>query len=121
LEAVKAKILLAGKYLNVVRECRRVDIEAITDSPPSFDDVRFLEKVNNAYSHANEFLLLVYLLQLLLTTYELPMRLHSLKHYFILQSDFFSSFLELGASELRKTVDKVNMSKLQSLSDLVLR
>ncbi|KAF4625743.1 hypothetical protein G7Y89_g12420 [Cudoniella acicularis] len=116
LEAVKSKILLAGKYLNVVRECRRVNIKAITDSPLSFGDVRFLENVNNAYSHANESLL-----QLLLTTYDLPMRLHSLKHYFILQSDFFSSFLELGASELRKPVDKVNTSKLQSLLDLVLR
>ncbi|KAH8665084.1 Spc98 family-domain-containing protein [Tricladium varicosporioides] len=116
LEAVKAKILLAGKYLKVVRECRRVDTKAITDSPASFGDVRFLENVNNAYSRANE-----YLLQLLLTTYSLPMRFHSLKHYFILQSDFLSSFLELGASELRKPADKVNMNKLQSLLDLVVR
>jgi gamma-tubulin complex component 2 len=45
-----------------------------------------------------------------------------LKHYFFLDpSDYFSYFLELGASELRKPVKSVNTSKLQSLLDLVLR
>jgi gamma-tubulin complex component 2 len=36
-------------------------------------------------------------------------------------SDYFSYFLELGASELRKPVKSVNTGKLQSLLDLVLR
>ena len=118
LEGVKDKVLLAGKYLNVVRECGGVDVsKAVTDVPRSFDDNRFLDNVNSAYAHANESLL-----KLLLTTHALPARLRSLKHYFFLdRSDFFSYFLELGTSELRKPVKSVNTSKLQSLLDLVLR
>ncbi|KAE8447814.1 hypothetical protein EG329_010208 [Mollisiaceae sp. DMI_Dod_QoI] len=118
LEGVKDKVLLAGKYLNVVRECGGVDVsKAVTDVPRSFDDNRFLDNVNSAYAHANQSLL-----ELLLTTHALPARLRSLKHYFFLdRSDFFSYFLELGTSELRKPVKSVNTSKLQSLLDLVLR
>ncbi|TVY36122.1 Spindle pole body component [Lachnellula subtilissima] len=118
LEGVKDKVLLAGKYLNVVRECGGVDVSKdVTDVPRSFDDNRFLDNVNNAYRHANESLL-----QLLLTTHALPARLRSLKHYFFLdRSEFFSSFLELGNSELSKPVKKVNTNKLQSLLDIVLR
>ncbi|PSS02136.1 Spc98 family-domain-containing protein [Coniella lustricola] len=118
LEAVKEKCLLAGKYLNVVRECGGVDASKdVKDKPKSFDDSRFQENVNEAYSHAN-----ASLLQLLLTTHALPDRLRSLKHYFFLDpSDYFNYFLELGASELRKPVQMVNTVKLQSLLDLVLR
>nr|CDP26945.1 Putative Spindle pole body component alp4 [Podospora anserina S mat+] len=118
LEGVKDKVLLAGKYLNVVRECGGVDVSLqVKHVPTSFDDNRFLDNVNNAYAHANESLM-----QLLLTTHQLPARLRSLKHYFFLDpSDYFSYFLELGASELRKPVKSVNTGKLQSLLDLVLR
>ncbi|KJZ79917.1 hypothetical protein HIM_00631 [Hirsutella minnesotensis 3608] len=118
LDGVKDKVLLAGKYLNVVRECGGVDVsKGVADVPTSFDDSRFLDNVNNAYAHANESLM-----QLLLTTHALPARLRSLKHYFFLDpSDYFSYFLELGSSELRKPVKSVNTGKLQSLLDLVLR
>lgn len=118
LEGVKDKVLLAGKYLNVVRECGGVDVsKVVKDVPTSFDDNRFLENVNNAYAHANESLM-----RLLLTTHALPSRLRSMKHYFFLDpSDYFSYFLELGSSELRKPVKSVNTGKLQSLLDLVLR
>ncbi|TQS32766.1 hypothetical protein Golomagni_06911, partial [Golovinomyces magnicellulatus] len=118
LEGVKEKVLLAGKYLNVVRECGGVDIsKVVQDMPTTFDDNRFLDNVNNAYSHANESLM-----QLLLTTHSLPARLASLKHYFFLNpSDYFSYFMELGASELKKNVKDANTGKLQSLLDLVLR
>ncbi|KAB8339270.1 hypothetical protein FH972_022203 [Carpinus fangiana] len=118
LEAVKEKVLLAGKYLNVVRECGGVDIsKEVSDVPTSFDDPRFLENVNSAYAYANSALL-----NLLLTTHALPARLRSLKHYFFLdRSDFFSYFLELGGSELRKQAKLVNTGKLQSLLDIVLR
>jgi gamma-tubulin complex component 2 len=118
LEGVKEKVLLAGKYLNVVRECGGVDIsKEVKDVPTTFDDARFLENVNNAYSYANSSLL-----TLLLTTHALPQRLRSLKHYFFLdRSDFFTYFLELGTSELKKARSDVNVGKLQSLLDIVLR
>jgi len=68
LEGVKDKVLLAGKYLNVVRECGGVDVsKAVKDVPGSFDDNRFLDNVNSAYAHANESLM-----KLLLTTHALP-------------------------------------------------
>jgi gamma-tubulin complex component 2 len=118
LEGVKDKVLLAGKYLNVVRECGGVDIsKTVQDVPTSFDDPRFLDNVNSAYAYANSSLF-----NLLLTTHALPARLRSLKHYFFLdRSDFFSYFLELGASELKKPARNVNIGKLQSLLDIVLR
>ncbi|KAI9657133.1 MAG: hypothetical protein M1821_003299 [Bathelium mastoideum] len=118
LEGVKDKVLLAGKYLNVVRECGGVDIsKEVKDVPKSFDDPRFLDNVNGAYAYAN-----ASLLNLLLTTHALPARLQSLKHYFFLdRSDFFSYFLELGNSELKKPAKHVNVGKLQSLLDIVLR
>lgn len=41
LEGVKEKVLLAGKYLNVVRECGGVDIsKEVKDVPTTFDDPR---------------------------------------------------------------------------------
>lgn len=117
LEAVKEKVLLAGKYLNVVRECGGVDLSTgVKDAPISFDDPRFLDNVNNAYQNANSSLL-----NLLITTHALPARLRSLKHYFFLdRSDFFAYFLELSHSELRKAAKAVNSDKLQSLLDFVI-
>jgi gamma-tubulin complex component 2 len=118
LDGFKDKVLLAGKYLNVVRECGGVDIsKEVKDVPITFEDPRFLENVNNAYAYANSSLL-----NLLLTTHALPQRLRSLKHYFFLdRSDFFTYFLELGTSELKKPSREVNVGKLQSLLDIVLR
>lgn len=118
LDSVKDKVLLAGKYLNVVRECGGVDVsKEVKDVPKTFDDPRFLDNVNAAYTYAN-----ASLLNLLLTKNSLTTRFRSLKHYFFLdRADFFPYFLELGASELRKPAKNVNESKLQSLLDLVLR
>ncbi|KAL5395506.1 hypothetical protein PMIN06_005511 [Paraphaeosphaeria minitans] len=118
LEGVKDKVLLAGKYLNVVRECGGVDISGkVQDVPTSFDDARVLDNVNSAYAYANSSLF-----ELLLTTHQLPARLRSLKHYFFLdRSDFFSYFLELGGSELKKPAKNVNVGKLQSLLDIIVR
>ena len=118
LESVKEKVLLAGKYLNVVRECGAVNIsKTIEDTPTTFDDPRFLDNVTQAYSHAN-----AALLSLLLTKNSLRSRLRSLKHYFFLdRAEFFLYFLELSNSELKKPHKSVNTGKLQSLLDLVMR
>ncbi|KAK3069109.1 gamma tubulin complex Spc97/GCP2 subunit Alp4 [Teratosphaeriaceae sp. CCFEE 6253] len=122
LEGVKDRVLLAGKYLNVVRECGGIadanrDLSGSAEVPQTFDDPRFLENVSSAYAFANRSLM-----TLLLTTHSLPSRLRSLKHYFFLdRSDFFSHFLELSASELRKPAKHVNAAKLQSLLEIVLR
>ena len=53
LEGVKEKVLLAGKYLNVVRECGGVDVsKEVKDVPKSFDDPRYLQ----TYHHWNRLL-----------------------------------------------------------------
>ena len=122
LETLKDKVLLAGKYLNVVRECGGVNISdnALSDFnsiPQTFSDPSFLDNVTTAYTFAN-----ASLLSLLLTKNSLRSRLRSLKHYFFLdRAEFFLYFLELSASELRKPHRVVNVGKLQSLLDLVLR
>lgn len=118
LKSVQDKVLLAGKYLNVVRECGGVDVsKEVKDVPKTLDDPGFLDNVNSAYTYAN-----ASLLNLLVTKNSLTTRFRSLKHYFFLdRSDFFSYFLELGASELRKPARAVNEGKLQSLLDIVLR
>ncbi|RAL16405.1 gamma-tubulin-complex subunit SPC97 [Aspergillus homomorphus CBS 101889] len=118
LDTVKDKVLLAGKYLNVVRECGGVDVsKAVKDVPKTLDDPRFLDNVNAAYTYAN-----ASLLNLLLTKNSLTTRFRSLKHYFFLdRSDFFSIFLEIANSELQKPAKSVNEGKLQSLLELALR
>ena len=118
LEQVKDKVLLAGKYLNVVRECGGIDISTeVKDVPKTFSDPYFLDNITSAYAHANSSLL-----NLLVTTHALPERLRSLKYYFFLdRSDFFTYFLDLSASELRRPSRQVNVPKLQHLLELVLR
>jgi len=118
LDSLKEKVLLAGKYLNVVRECGGVDLSKTDKNLPlTFEDPTFVENINSAYAQANSALL-----NLLLTTHALPARLQSLKHYFFLdRSDFFSYFLELSTAELRKPAKNVNLGRLQSLLDIVVR
>ena len=117
LAGVKDKVLLAGKYLNVVRECGGVNITSTIESTTAtFDDPQFLDNVNCAYAFANS-----ELLNLLLTENSLKSRLRSMKHYFFLdRAEFFLYFMELSSSELRKPHKSVNTGKLQSLLDLVL-
>lgn len=46
----------------------------------------------------------------------------SIKHYFFLdQSDFLTSFLDLAKDELKQPISKIPQNRLQSLMDLVLR
>ncbi|KAG5439124.1 hypothetical protein PCANB_001423 [Pneumocystis canis] len=119
LEPVKTKVLIAGKYLNVVRECGGIDIsKEIGDNIPSaFDDIGFLDNINVAYAHADAFLL-----ELLLATHDLSSRLQSLKHYFFLdRSDFFTHFLDLASHELKKPVKDISLTKLQSLLEISIR
>ncbi|KAF5381666.1 hypothetical protein D9615_005466 [Tricholomella constricta] len=119
LEGWKHKILLAGKYLNVIREC---GIEITHGQNPydgndlSMDDEKFYKFLEDAYSHANRTLL-----QLLLKDQQLIPRLRSLKRYFFLsQSSFLTHLLDLSATELRKASKSASIVKLQSLLDLAL-
>ncbi|KIY52188.1 hypothetical protein FISHEDRAFT_63932 [Fistulina hepatica ATCC 64428] len=119
LEPWKHKILLAGKYLNVIRECgieiSRKDYQLDVDAL-SMDDDRFYAFLEEAYTHANKTLL-----QLLIRDQDLLPRLRSLKRYFFLsQSSWLPHLLDLAHTELRKSFKSASIVKLQSLLDLVL-
>ncbi|KIK01193.1 hypothetical protein K443DRAFT_678657 [Laccaria amethystina LaAM-08-1] len=118
LESWKHKILLAGKYLNVIRECgMEVSRDKGTeDEDLSMDDEKFYRFIEDAYSHANKTLL-----ELLLKDQQLIPRLRSLKRYFFLsQASFLTHLLDLSATELRKASKSASIVKLQSLLDLAL-
>ncbi|KAF9531316.1 gamma-tubulin complex, DGRIP84/SPC97 component [Crepidotus variabilis] len=119
LESWKHKILLAGKYLNVIRECG-IGVprdNAIRDEEElSMEDERFYKFIEDAYSHANRTLL-----QLLIKDQQLVPRLRSLKRYFFLsQSSFLTHLLDGAATELRKSSKSASVVKLQSLLDIAL-
>ncbi|KAF8581464.1 hypothetical protein K439DRAFT_223304 [Ramaria rubella] len=118
LEAWKHKVLLAGKYLNVIRECG-IEIERernASDDDLAMDDERFYRAIEDAYSHANRTLL-----KLLLSDQQLIPRLRSLKHYFFLSQSFFlTHFLDIAAQELRKPVKAASAQKLQTLLSVAL-
>ncbi|GAN09739.1 spc97 like protein [Mucor ambiguus] len=155
LEPMKNQILLAGKFLNVVRECgvrianpqemqseilgQNIDQDLSLNSPlankpqhstsnssimptrsevwAAVDGSRFVKSLDIAYRYANQTLL-----NLLLKDQQLIERLRSLKHYFFLdQSDFLTSFLDLAKDELKQLSSDISQTRLQSLMDLVLR
>ncbi|PFH47040.1 hypothetical protein AMATHDRAFT_77395 [Amanita thiersii Skay4041] len=119
LEGWKHKILLAGKYLNVIRECgieTRSNQDYPDDEELSMENPRFYKFLEDAYSHANRTLL-----QLLLKDQQLIPRLLSLKRYFFLSQSFFlTHFLDLSHNELRKASKSASVVKLQSLLELAL-
>ncbi|KAF5354034.1 hypothetical protein D9756_007180 [Leucocoprinus leucothites] len=119
LEGWKHKILLAGKYLNVIRECgialKPGNLPPDTEEL-SMDNEKFYKFIDNAYSYANQTLL-----QLLLKDEQLISRLRSLKRYFFLsQSSFLTHLLDLSSTELRKASRSASIVKLQSLLDIAL-
>lgn len=122
LEPWKHKILLAGKYLNVIRECglevppdpdkvetgsdvgAKLRTSAASSLTVVMNDESFFRRIEGAYQRANSALL-----KLLLGDQQILERLRSLKHFFFFsESDFLSSFLEQSAHEL---VKKVSPSK----------
>lgn len=118
LEGWKHKVLLSGKYLNVIRECG-IEVQAIQpreEQKLSMDDEKLYKFVEDAYTHANRTLL-----RLLLQDQQLIPRLRSLKRYFFLsQASFLTHLLDLAHTELKKPAKSASIVKLQSLLDLAL-
>ncbi|KAH9991968.1 Spc98 family-domain-containing protein [Russula compacta] len=118
LESWKHKVLLAGKYLNVIRECG-IEVQKVTnvrDDDLAMDDERFYKFIEDDYSYANRTLL-----QLLLRDQGLVPRLNCLRRcFFLSHSSYLTHFLDLAHTELRKTAKSASLVKLQSLLDLAL-
>ncbi|KAH7912889.1 Spc98 family-domain-containing protein [Hygrophoropsis aurantiaca] len=119
LEGWKHKILLAGKYLNVIRECGievQMNHKSYSDGELAMDDENLYKFIEDAYTHANSTLL-----HLLLKDQQLIPRLRSFKRYFFLsQSSFLTHLLDLAHTELKKPAKSASIVKLQSLLDLAL-
>lgn len=119
---VHERILLTGKYLNVIRECGGAVDEDNSSNDftmyNSISDGRILKTLSKAYTMANRALL-----NLIITTHDLPTRLRSLKHYFFLdRADFFINFMDIAERELIKPLAQSgSKSKLQYLLDMALR
>ncbi|ANB13065.1 Spc97p [Sugiyamaella lignohabitans] len=133
---VYEKVLLAGKYLNVIRECggndalnyggneteiadknRSSEANQGENNYTSIEDTKIIIDLNAAYQNANQALL-----TLLIQTQGLQNRLRSLKHYFFLdRADFFINFMDIAHSELSKSSREASITKLQYLLDMALR
>jgi gamma-tubulin complex component 2 len=127
LHKLAAKVLLTGKYLNVIRECGKtvhcpyleeLDPRKNTKLLSNIGSQReFLEPIEHAYEWASK-----ELLQLILGEHQLVNRLKSIKHYFFLDhGDFFVHFMDSAQEELEKHHENVSKEKLESLLDLSLR
>ncbi|KAI8822594.1 Spc98 family-domain-containing protein [Fimicolochytrium jonesii] len=132
------RIFLAGKYLNVLRECK-VNVSEVDDPEamsraiisggsstalsPMGDIVevigaeRLINDIENAYAYANRDFL-----KLLWKDCSLLDRLRSVKHYFLLdKSDFFVHFLDVSHEHLLKPAKDVGIEQVKLLLELVLR
>lgn len=101
LERFAEKILRAGKYLNVIRQCglsiKYPDAREIIYCSKELD---YVDQIEKAYEYASRTLL-----DLLMNEKKLLNRLRSLKHYFLLdQGDFFVGFMDLAEEELKKNI-----------------
>ena len=112
LERAAEKILRAGKYLNVIRQCgMTLDCPHATEIVYCLNERDYVERIEKAYDYASHTLL-----DQLLTEKKLMYRLRSIKHYFLLdQGDFFVGFMDLAEDELKKNMDGMIFSLLISV------
>ncbi|GAB5365546.1 hypothetical protein AAMO2058_001067600 [Amorphochlora amoebiformis] len=112
------KILVCGKYLNIIRECGHPADNAHRTPLRYFQDIEeYRVAVKRAYAYASRSVL-----HLLLKKQKLVERLRSIKRYFLLdQGDFFVHFMDIAKGELGKSVPKIVKRKLESLLELAVR
>ena len=138
LQSVAARILTAGKYLNVVRSCAGVAASAYAkqDGSSTFIAIGSADQtdthlpqaqaleldadgsatsviriVNTAYLYSSRCLL-----RLLETGLHLSSHLRSLSRFFLLDhGDFFIQFMDTAEEELRREVKEINISRIQTL------
>ncbi|KAJ3607947.1 hypothetical protein NHX12_024998 [Muraenolepis orangiensis] len=77
----------------------------------------YVEQIEKAYNYASKVLL-----NFLMEEKELVLHLRSIKHYFLMdKGDFFVHFMDLTEEELKKPVDDIVPSRLETLLELALR
>ncbi|XP_059954348.1 gamma-tubulin complex component 2 isoform X2 [Mesoplodon densirostris] len=115
---VPGATLLAGKYLNVVRECGHdVTCPVAKEVIYTLKERAYVEQIEKAFNYASKVLL-----DFLMEEKELVARLRSIKRYFLMdQGDFFVHFMDLTEEELKKPVDDITPTRLEALLELALR
>lgn len=118
LEKVAEKILYAGKYLNVIRECgMQLMYPNASELLYSPDERDYIDQIESAYSYASQ-----KLIDLLVREQDIADRLMSLKHFFLLdQADFMVHFMDMADHELQKRIGDISLPRLESLMDLAIR
>ncbi|XP_028391404.1 gamma-tubulin complex component 2-like [Dendronephthya gigantea] len=118
LETVAQKILSTGKYLNVIRQCGRdVQCPDAEEIIYTLREREYVDRIEKAYDYASKTLL-----DLLMEEKDLMGRLRSIKLYFLMgQGDFFVQFMDLAEDEMKKNMDDIFPSRLETLLELSLR
>ncbi len=123
------KILITGKYLHVIRECRRtidrpfdkglikfkLSNPAFIENPGEYKE--FVELINEAHEWSCK-----RIIKLLFEEEHLSEILVSIKRYFFMEvGDLFSIFLESSQELLESSVKKISPEKLESLFEMAVR
>ncbi|GMG21158.1 unnamed protein product [Ambrosiozyma monospora] len=107
---VQKKIILTGKYLNVLDECG-IDVhsfDGFQNQIVTLQDADLYERIDEAYMRANKLIL-----KLLFQGYHLREFLESLNKYFLITDNHqFDVFLGHATFELRKDSRNLSLSKL---------
>lgn len=113
------KIMKTGKYLTVIRECGKEIGESPACEPLRYtvEDRIYAERIGIAYQYASK-----KLLHMLLDKSDLIAHLNSVKHYFFMdKGDFLVLFMDIAEEELKKDIDDIAPTRLQSLLELAVR
>lgn len=139
---VAERALLAGKYLNVLKDCLgdhdmqtllthgdvNFDEGKIFSSPPLIlyldgsdsngqeEGSSIVKIIDAAYQHSSRLLL-----SLLQSRYGLTQHLQSLGRFFLLDhGDFFLQFMDLAEDELRRDVNDISVNRVRSLLQMAI-
>lgn len=106
---LQIKVLLTGKYLNVLKECG-VTLDLFSNNlVASLDSSNLLLILEEAYSIANN-----YIIDLLLNGYDFDNVLKELKTYYLLpNASNINNFLSSTSNELKKAHNHVSSTKLR--------
>ncbi|KAJ6249429.1 gamma-tubulin complex component 2 [Anaeramoeba flamelloides] len=117
LKKCSKKLLIAGKYLNVIKECGiEIDCPFIEPFIFSLDEQEYESIINKIYNWSSE-----KLLTLLVEENQLFDHLEALKRYFLIGTgDWISHFIDLALKELSKKIVEVIPNKLVSFLSVAL-
>ncbi|KAL3910225.1 MAG: hypothetical protein SGILL_007775, partial [Bacillariaceae sp.] len=114
-ETTKQKVLVTGKYWNVIHACGeqvkppQETLQKLASFRYQSDSSAIAAFVDNTYQYASQ-----HLIDLLKRKYNLMDSLQTIKRYFLLdQGDFFMNFLEISEGELMKPIEDVSIGRVQ--------